>query len=117
MDAAATDEANSVDNGDAGGGCQGALQLLWCERELQADSEILEVSSIHRISHAESATPETEHEVSEVPENLGLLHSEAAAEGGHLGLATEDCLKSRVRKNRTHGSVRGSDIPSQVVNT
>ena len=34
-----------------------------------------------------------------------------------LGLATEDCLKSRMRENRTYGSVRGSDIPSQVVST
>ena len=29
-------------------------------------------------------------------------------------MATEDCLKSRMREIRTYGSVRGSDIPSQV---
>lgn len=44
--AEATDEANSADNADAGGGCPGALQLLRRERKLQADTEILEVSEV-----------------------------------------------------------------------
>ena len=32
----------------------------------------------------------------------------------NIQLAAEDCLKSRMWKNRAYGSVRGSDIPSQV---
>ena len=46
MVAAATDKANSADNGNAGGGCQGALQLLWREWKLQADSKILEILEV-----------------------------------------------------------------------
>ena len=46
MVAAATDEANSADNGNAGGCCPGALQLLRREWKLQADSEVLEIPEV-----------------------------------------------------------------------
>ena len=51
--AKATDEANSADNVDAGGGCQGALQLLRREWKLQADSEVLEILEVWNLSYAE----------------------------------------------------------------
>jgi len=46
--------------------------------------------------------------ISEVSAYLGFLRSGAALDDGHLELAAEGCLKSRMRENRTYGSVRGS---------
>jgi len=40
--------------------------------------------------------------------NLELLCQRAASDHRYLGLATKDYLKSRMRENRTSGSVRGS---------
>lgn len=48
-----------------------------------------------------------------VSANLELLHLGAAPDNGYLELETEGFLKSRMRENRTYGSVRGSDIPSR----
>ena len=42
---------------------------------------------------------------------MELLRQGAAFDYGYLGLATEDCLKSRMRENCTSGSVRGSRQP------
>ncbi len=39
---------------------------------------------------------------------MELLRQGAAFDYRYLGLATEDCLKIRMRENRTSGSVRGS---------
>ena len=39
---------------------------------------------------------------------MELLCERAALDNGYLELETEAGLKSRVRENRTHGSVRGS---------
>ena len=49
--------------------------------------------------------------------NLELLHFRTAPDDGYLELETEDFLKSRMRENRTYGSVRGSDIPSRLLNS
>ena len=39
---------------------------------------------------------------------MELLREGAASDDGHLELAAKGCLKSRMRENRTSGSVRGS---------
>jgi hypothetical protein len=48
-----------------------------------------------------------QHEVSCVSENLELLCHRTPPDEGHMELETEAGLKSRMRENRTYGSVRG----------
>ena len=84
------------------------LQLLWSKREFSYHTELLEVQEILHLPSAEPPPPEALHEVQQVSTNLELLCQGAASDHGYLGLATEDCLKSRMRENRTSGSVRGS---------
>lgn len=42
-----------------------------------------------------------------LPKNLEFLHYRASFDGGHMELETDVGLKSRMRENRTYGSVRG----------
>jgi hypothetical protein len=49
---------------------------------------------------------------------MGLLHNETEPNSGYMEwLAAEDGLKSRMRENRTYGSVRGSRQSLHVQNT
>ena len=108
MAAYEADEAGIPDNGAAGGSHPRALQLLWGKRKLPCDTVLLEVSEILHLPYAESPRPKGKAEISEVFAYLELLREGAAFDDGHLELATEGCLKSRMRENRTSGSVRGS---------
>lgn len=108
MTAHETDEADISDNGDAGGDHPRALQLLWGKWELPCNTELLEVSAILHLPYAEQASPEALHEIRHVSAYLELLRKGTALDEGYLELETEGCLKSRMRENRTSGSVRGS---------
>ena len=108
MAAYETDETSISDNGAAGGNHPRALQLLRSERKLPCDTELLEVPQILHLPYAEQTPPETIHEVYEVSAYLELLCERAALNERHLELAAKGCLKSRMRENRTSGSVRGS---------
>lgn len=48
------------------------------------------------------------YEMGHVSQDSGLLCEEAAPDKGYLELETDVGLKSRMRENRTYGSVRGS---------
>lgn len=84
------------------------LQLLWGKREFSCYTELLEIPEILHLQSAEPPPPEAIHEVQQVSTNLELLCQRAASDHRYLGLATKDYLKSRMRENRTSGSVRGS---------
>lgn len=71
-------------------------------------TELLEIPEILHLQSAEPPPPEAIHEVQQVSTNLELLCQRAASDHRYLGLATKDYLKSRMRENRTSGSVRGS---------
>ena len=78
------------------------------KREYQSLAEFLEVSARDDLPNAKSASSEEEHEMGEVPANMELLYPrDSASDCEHLVLSAEDCLKSRMRENRTYGSVRG----------
>ena len=83
------------------------LQLLRCKRQFSPDTELLEVRRIHVLPNAQSQTSKEEYDVEQIPKDMGLLCEEAARDEGHLELGTEAGLKSRMRENRTCGSVRG----------
>ena len=84
------------------------LQLLWGKREFSCYTELLEIPEILHLQSAEPPPPEAIHEVQQVSTNLELLCQRAASDHRYLGLATKDYLKSRMRENRTSGSVSGS---------
>lgn len=69
---------------------------------------VLEVSEILHLPYAEQTSPEALHEIRQVSAYLELLRKGAALDEGYLELATEGCLKSRMRENCTSSSVRGS---------
>ena len=100
------DEASGIDRSRA-------LQLLWSQWELPGDTKLLEISAMRHLPDAKLPRSKGKVEISEVYTNLGLLHSGAASDNGYMELETEGFLKSRMRENRTYGSVRGSDIPSR----
>lgn len=103
-----TDKAGISDNGDIGGNHPRTLQLLRGKWELPRNTELLEVFEILHLPYAEQTSPEALYEIRQVSAYLELLRKGAALDEGYLELATEGCLKSRMRKNRTSGSVRGS---------
>ena len=102
------DEAGISDNGDDGGNHPRTLQLLRGKWEFSRNTELLEVSEILHLPYAEQTSPEALHEIRQVSAYLELLRKGAAPDEGYLELETEGCLKSRMRENRTSGSVRGS---------
>lgn len=108
MAAHEADEAGISDNGDVGGNHPRTLQLLRCKWEFPRNTEFLEVSEILHLPYAEQTSPEALHEIRQVSAYLELLRKRAALDEGYLELATEGCLKSRMRENCTSGSVRGS---------
>jgi len=109
-------ETGSGNNEAAGSDYPRPLQLLRSEWKLPCDTELLEVSEVFHIPDAEPPGPKGKAEISEVSTNLELLHFRAAFDNGYLELETEGFLKSHMRENRTYGSVRGSDIPSRLIN-
>ncbi len=46
-------------------------------------------------------------DIQKVPENMGLLCDAAENHERHLAMEANDCLKSRMRENRTYGSEEG----------
>lgn len=101
-------QAYSGDNVNLSVHHPGALQLLRGEWEFSCRTVLVEVSEILHRLHIESPTSEAVLEVWQVSPYLELLCQGAALDHGYLGLATKDCLKSRMRKNCTSGFVRDS---------
>src|SRR5450830_608115 len=107
------DEQGRIRNDeDAGSECARSLQLLWCQWQLHGDPEILEILEVRNVQDAEPARSKRKAALSEVSAHLELLCIQAPFHKGHMARATKDGLKSRMRENRTSGSVRGSDTPS-----
>ena len=116
MAAHSTHETSGGNNEAAGGGNTWPLQLLRNKREFPRHTELLVLSQILHLPYVESPRSKGKVEVSEVSANLEILHSRSAPDSGYLELVTKDFLKSRMRENRTYGSVRGSDIPFRFLN-
>ena len=110
MAAHEADEAGISDNGDVGGNHPRTLQLLRGKWEFSRNTELLGVSEILHLPYAEQTSPEALHEIRQVSAYLELLRKGAALDEGYLELATEGCLKSRMRENRTSGSVRATGV-------
>lgn len=111
MAAHPTHETSGGNNEAACGGNTWPLQLLRNKREFPRHTELLVLSQILHLPYVESPRSKGKVEVSEVSANLEILHSRSTPDSGYLELVTKDFLKSRMRENRTYGSVRGSDIP------
>ena len=108
MAADKADEAGCEDDGADQPVVGGTLQLLRSQWELSCDTDILEICKICHLQDAEPQRPEREISIQQISASMELLCERTALDNGYLELETEAGLKSRVRENRTHGSVRGS---------
>jgi hypothetical protein len=95
------DEAHTVIVG-------GTLQLLWCNWELPYGSKLLEICPILMLSDVKQKKSEAKHAVHRFCSYMELLCEGTAPDKGHLEPGTGVGLKSRMRENRTYGSVRGN---------
>ena len=65
------------------------------------------VCEVHYLPNVQSQRSERQDETGQLSSNLGLLHEATSPQCQYLGLESNGCLKSRMRENRTYGSVRG----------
>ena len=90
-----------------------ACQLLWHKRELKDGSKLLYVRQRNIHKDIASQRAEAPDKMGRLSENVGLLYQAAEGRSQHLGMMSKSmtihvCQKSRMRENRTYGSVRGS---------
>ena len=84
------------------------LRILWSKWKLSQAKRFLSICFLHNISHVDKAKPKGKKiESRKVSRTLGHLRNRASSDGEHLGRVTKGDLKSRMRENRTYGSVRG----------